>query len=342
MSLGAACSGSSSDESGSGASVDDAPRRLAARRRHARRARRPGRPPVTTPATRPAGTVVLVPASIDATGKADVTQALQKFIDKVPNGRVIEFRHNGRYRIDGTLFVMNRQDLTFERRRRARCSRRRAAGRDRAQWWIKDGSKIVVPQHHRAGRESRTAAVAKGAYVAKLETQHGFRFEGVNGAELDHVRVTDVYGDFVYIGRDKHQVPSRNVWIHDSTFRRNGRQGIAVTAATNVDHRAQPLQRHAPLDDRPRAERAQLARVERVRAGQHRGQGPLAVRRVARSGPGQQRRDLGQPPARPPAHDRRARRRARRAARTGSSPTMSAIHDVHSRPMRFCGSTASS
>ena len=28
--------------------------------------------------------------------------------------------------------------------------------------------------------------------------------------------------------------PSVNVWIHDSTFRRNGRQGIAIVSATNV------------------------------------------------------------------------------------------------------------
>ena len=41
------------------------------------------------------------------------------------------------------------------------------------------------------------AGVGENAYVRKLETQHGFRFEGVNGVELDHVQVHDVFGDFV-------------------------------------------------------------------------------------------------------------------------------------------------
>ena len=59
------------------------------------------------------------------------------------------------------------------------------------------------------------------------------------------MHVTDVYGDFVYIARDKDRVPSQNVWIHDSDFRRNGRQGISVTAATNVI-----IERNSFLDTR--------------------------------------------------------------------------------------------
>ena len=95
--------------------------------------------------------------------------------------------------------------------------------------------------------------VGKGAYVAKLETQHGFRFEGVNGAELDHVQVHDVYGDFVYIGRDKSHVPSHDVWIHNCTFTRNGRQGVSVTAATDViiEHNYFNNTRRATIDLEP-------------------------------------------------------------------------------------------
>ena len=116
---------------------------------------------------------------------------------------------------------------------------------------------------------------SEGAYNVEQETQHGFRIEGVDGVELDHVRVSDVYGDFVYIGRDKDRVPSQNVWIHDSTSARNGRQGIAVTAATNVIIERNTIRPHAPLDDRPRAERAQLAHLERVRADNTVGKGRL-------------------------------------------------------------------
>ena len=174
-----------------------------------------------------------------------------------------------------------------------------------------------VPQPVGAGANPERWRRRRTRTSPSWRTQHGFRFEGVNGAELDHVRVTDVYGDFVYLGRDKHKVPSRNVWIHDSTFLRNGRQGIAVTAATNVIVEHNSLRRHAALDDRPRAERPQLARLERVRARQHRREGSPALRRVARSRPGEQRRDLGQPPARPSAHDRRAAAREAAALQLG-------------------------
>ena len=52
--------------------------------------------------------VVFVPANIDFTGKKDVTAALQSFIDNVDNGRMVRFHLNGRYRVEGTLFVTNK------------------------------------------------------------------------------------------------------------------------------------------------------------------------------------------------------------------------------------------
>jgi hypothetical protein len=223
--LGTACSGSSSDKSGSGSPSTTLPGGSGPT------GTTPGTTPVTTPTTRPTSTIV-VPASIDSTGKTDVTAGLQKFIDKVQDGRTILFRPNGRYRIDETLFVIHRNNLDFEGRGALFFATTRG-GRDRAQWWIKEGSNISF--HHMIVRGANPkGGTSEGAYVAKLYAQHGFRFEGVDGGEIDHVRVTDVYGDFVYIGRDKHRVASSNIWIHDSVFLRNGRQGISVTAASNV------------------------------------------------------------------------------------------------------------
>jgi hypothetical protein len=194
--------------------------------------------PGTTPPTAPPGTVppsskvVTVPARIDPSGRRDVTKALQAFLASVPNRRVIRFRLRGRYRINGTLFVQGRHELTIDGNHATFFAKTRGAP-DRAQWWIKDGSRIVFRDLTVLGANP-SGGTSENAYVRKLETQHGFRFEGVQGAELDHVAVHDVYGDFVYVGRDHHKVPSADVWIHDSVFSRNGRQGIAVTAATNV------------------------------------------------------------------------------------------------------------
>jgi len=55
----------------------------------------------------------------------------------------------------------------------------------------------------------------------------------VDGIELDHVTVTNTYGDFVYVARYA-DIPSTNVWIHDSTFISSGRQGISLIATDGV------------------------------------------------------------------------------------------------------------
>jgi hypothetical protein len=175
---------------------------------------------------------VVVPASIDATGRADVTTSLQRFLASVPSGRVIQFRKGGRYRVEGTLFFRDRHRITIDGNGATVFATTRGH-RDRAQWWIKGGTRIVFRNLLIRGA-NRNAGTSEGAYVRNLENQHGFRLEGVIGAELDHVQVNDVYGDFVYIGRGKDRIPSGNVWIHDSRFSGNGRQGIAVTAASNV------------------------------------------------------------------------------------------------------------
>ncbi len=145
---------------------------------------------------------------------------------------MVEFRKGGRYQVNGTLFLRDRHRITIDGNGATVFARTRG-GPDRSQWWVKGGSRIVFRNLVVRG-SNPNAGVDENAYVRKLETQHGFRLEGVNGVELDHVQVHDVFGDFVDIGRDFKRVPSRNIWIHDSVFSRNGRQGIAVTAATNV------------------------------------------------------------------------------------------------------------
>jgi len=188
--------------------------------------------PTTTPPTVPSGQVVTVPASIDHTGRLDVTKSLQRLIASVPSGREILFRKGARYRVEGTLVLWNQHGITIDGNGATVFATTRG-GKDRAQFWIKGGSRIVF-RNLRVRGANPNAGLADDAYVPKLENQHGFRFESVDGAELDHVQVTDVYGDFVYIGQGKRRVPSRNVWVHDSVFARNGRQGISVTSARNV------------------------------------------------------------------------------------------------------------
>jgi hypothetical protein len=174
--------------------------------------------------------VVLVPATIDYTGTKDVTDLLQSFIDGLDDGVLVRFHHNGRYRVEGTLFVTNKT-LTVDGQG-ATIFATTPGTLERSQWWITGGEDIVF-RNIKVDGANPFAGVGDRAYNLKREKQHGFRIEGVDGIELDHVTVTDTYGDFVYVARFV-QDTTTNVWIHDSTFRRNGRQGISLVAATGV------------------------------------------------------------------------------------------------------------
>ena len=291
--------------------------------------------PGTLPKPKPAKFVVSVPSYIDATGKTDDTKALQQFIDKLKNGRTVKFHRNGRYRVEGTLKVGNRRNLTFDGQNATVFATKRGA-RDRVQWWIKRGSDIVFRNMNVRGAHPN-GGTAKGAYVRKLETQHGFKLEGVHNVELDHIQVTDVYGDFVYITRDlARRNPSTNVWIHDSTFRRNGRQGIAIVAATNViiEHNRIDHTRRSTVDLEPNARDWRVSNVfildNSVGKGRllfvaSHGQGP--VDNVVIEGNQLQGHDLTID-AMPPGTDRRSNW----VIKDNVSDTT-----THHRPMRFFG-----
>ena len=157
-----ACSGSSRRICARTATVGSSPRPPSttppARRRPVRRCR--ARPP---PSARSASWSS--PQSIDATGRADDTKALQAFLNRVPNGRVIQFRRGGRYRVDGTLFLRNRHDLTIDGDGATVFATTRG-GRNRAQWWIKDGSQIVFRNLSVQGANPH-GGVGEDAYVAE-------------------------------------------------------------------------------------------------------------------------------------------------------------------------------
>jgi hypothetical protein len=204
---------------------------------------------------------VSVPASIDGSGAHDVTAALQRFLSGVADGSVVRLGSKASYRVDGTLLLDHRHNLTIDGNG-ARVFAKTRGGKTRSQWYVLDGSNIVFRDLTVQGANPQ-GGTGEGAYVRKLEHQHGFQIDGANGVQLDHVTVSDVYGDFVYVGRDGRRVASRNVWVHDSQFMRNGRQGISVVAGDNVvverNHFTQT--RRATIDLEPNARSWHVSRV---------------------------------------------------------------------------------
>mgnify|MGYP001366316055 CR=1 FL=1 len=187
--------------------------------------------PEVTPPPVPAGPVYDVPTSIDPTGSVDVTAELLAFIASVPDGSIIRFPAGATYRAEGSLRIENRNNLVFEGNG-ATVIADSTADRNRRHWWFVGGSNITIRDLGVRGANPN-AGTSEAAYVASLEAQHGFEFAGVIGVLLERARVTDVYGDFVYLGPGAGRW-SQNVVIRDSHFERNGRQGVAVTGARDV------------------------------------------------------------------------------------------------------------
>jgi Right handed beta helix region len=186
---------------------------------------------LTVPAAATPKESYAVPSSIDGTGESDVTEALQGFFEEVPNGSVIEFPPGARYRVEGTVGLVDRRNLTILGHG-ATIFATTTGDRTRSQLTLNGGSRLVIRNLVVKGANP-SGGVEEPAYRAELEAQHGFQILGATGVELDRVTVTDVYGDFVYVGAIRGNW-SRNVWVHNSTFARNGRQGVAVTAGRNI------------------------------------------------------------------------------------------------------------
>jgi len=190
--------------------------------------------------------------AIDATGDADVTADLQTLIDRTPDGGVVRLRERGAYRVEGTLVVQERHRLRIEGNG-AHIFATTTGDGSRSHLKFVGGSDLVVRNLEIRGANPH-AGVEPNAYVPDLEAQHGIRIEGATDVELDRVRVSDVHGDFVYLGR--HLEDDRwteRVWVHDSTFTRSGRQGLTVIGGRDVviEHNTITGARMATVDLEP-------------------------------------------------------------------------------------------
>src|SRR5437868_11291535 len=185
---------------------------------------------VSVPEARSAATY-RVPATIDSTGATDVTAPLLAFFVQVPDGSTIAFPAGGRYRIEGTLALENRHDLAFEGNG-AQFFATTQGNRTRSMWRLDFGSGLTFRDIVVKGANPK-AGTGPGAYVSTLEAQHGFDVEGTDGVHLQGVTVTDPYGDFVNIDKQK-RIWAQNVTVRDSTFARSGCQGMAITGARSV------------------------------------------------------------------------------------------------------------
>lgn len=170
-----------------------------------------------------------VPASVDPSGRSDVTAKLRRFVDSVPDGSTVVFRRGAIYRIDGTLQWRDRRRVTLDGNG-ATLVARAHGGPNRAHVRLVDGGDWTI-------RDLRIRGSNRfpGRVDHRYQWQHGFDLRGVDGAKLERVDVSDVLGDAIYVGLSTSRPRwSQDVAVVDSTGRRSGRMGISVTAGRRV------------------------------------------------------------------------------------------------------------
>jgi hypothetical protein len=170
-----------------------------------------------------------VPSSIPGDCSVDVTQDLLSWIASVPNTSTLVFPAGACYRVDGTLLVRNRTGLTFEGNG-ATFKAFTTGGSNRAHWQIVDGGEITFRDVTVHGPRSDSG------FVYDLQWQHAFDVRGTATVGLERVTASWLYGDCFYLGQgwDSRKAWATGVRIVDSSCSRNGRMGVAVTAAQDV------------------------------------------------------------------------------------------------------------
>jgi hypothetical protein len=173
--------------------------------------------------------------SVDASGRDDVTAALQAFVNASPKDSVICFARGGSYRMEGKLHLEARDDLTFDGRGARLFATQRSA--DPRILIDKGGSNIWIHDLTIEGwwPEAGTPDTA----IAAFQGNHGIAIGGAENVEIGpNVTIRNVGGDGVYMTAGSTGGTQRwadGIRVHDSTIERNGRMGVAITdGARNV------------------------------------------------------------------------------------------------------------
>jgi hypothetical protein len=162
-------------------------------------------------------------ATAPAPSGRDDSQALNAFFASTRNNSCVAFGQ-GTYQLDGTLRISGKAGLEV-RGNGAVLAAQAQADRDRRHVVIAESSNVAIHDLHVRGANQQHLGSQW-----HLEAQHGFEIaDHSSEIRLVNVRVSEVYGDAIYIGGD-----SANVIVQGGAFSHTGRQGISVSAARGV------------------------------------------------------------------------------------------------------------
>jgi hypothetical protein len=151
-------------------------------------------------------------------------------VDSVPDRSTIRFPRGARYRIDGTLEWRGRRGVTLDGNGASLVATTRG-GPNRAHVRLVDGGAWTIRRLRIVG-----ANPDGGHFDPAYQWQHGIDLRGVDGARLERLMISDVYGDDIYVGLSPISGRwSRHIGIRRTTGVRSGRMAIAITAGRQVE-----------------------------------------------------------------------------------------------------------
>jgi hypothetical protein len=192
----------------------------------------PAPTPTPTPMPTPTPNGTLVPSNVNSTGTADAAAALNSWIATVPNGSTIVFKAGGIYRLDSSILLAGRSNLTFEGNGSTLRANATGSASLSSPFRLNPGnSGIVIRDFTIVGNNPNVTTL----YTAGQEDQMGVLIYGSSNIEVAHNTISHTWGDGVYVGANNStHAPSDGISIHDNTFAYIGRQGVALIASTNV------------------------------------------------------------------------------------------------------------
>jgi hypothetical protein len=186
--------------------------------------------PCPTGAAACSQTAYLVPTDIDSTGATDAAARLASFIASVPDRSTIVFPAGATYRLDRALKLTHRSDLSFDGNGSTLKVNDGCDPGDSA-FFIELSTSIAIDDFTIVGQWAR--AGTPEALSTHCQNQEAIAMYGATNVDIANLRISRVSGDGVYIG------PSGTTWsnaitIRDTSITAVGRNGVAITAASDV------------------------------------------------------------------------------------------------------------
>lgn len=192
--------------------------------------------PPPPPAPGGGGTFYNVPDSINRTGTADATAALQSWIDGVPDGTalnpsILRFI-GGTYRIDSQLTLTSRSYLTFEFSSNTTVQWNTPDDDSRRLFALEFCTGVVFRNGTLLG--TYTYPASGDAFVAAFQHMHAISVD-VSNVGVQNMSISGFFGDGVDFTSSHSGSATSSGYVRASDIRKVGRNCISVVAADGIN-----------------------------------------------------------------------------------------------------------